>query len=137
MISEILCSFMIFLFLLFCVILRFFFQIIAEEEPESPPLNYELDMAAALASATSVSAVSATVSADLSGNAKSPTNDLESQERRTRIALLENQQAELETEIRLLKQCGKFYSYFLYKCKKSRVLKYLVFSRKLRPKLKF
>ena len=66
-------------------------------------------MAAALASATSVSA-------DLSGNAKSPTNDLESQERRTRIALLENQQAELETEIRLLKQCGKFHSYFLYKC---------------------
>ena len=65
-------------------------------------------MAAALASATSVSAVSAvSVSADLSGNAKSPTNDLESQERRTRIALLENQQAELETEIRLLKQCGK------------------------------
>ena len=85
------------------MISRIFFQIIAEEEPESPPLNYELDMAAALASATSVSAVSA----DLSGNAKSPTNDLESQERRTRIALLENQQAELETEIRLLKQCGK------------------------------
>ena len=33
---------------------------------------------------------------------------LEDQERRTRIALLENQQAELETEIRLLKQCSKF-----------------------------
>ena len=35
-------------------------------------------------------------------------NGLEDQERRTRIALLENQQAELETEIRLLKQCSKF-----------------------------
>ena len=93
-----------------------FFQIIAEEEPESPPLNYELDMAAALAASatsevhqlTSCQTGSASVSADLSSNnAKSPTNDLESQERRTRIALLENQQAELETEIRLLKQCGK------------------------------
>ena len=92
------------------------FQIIAEEEPESPPLNYELDMAAALAASatsevhqlTSCQTGSASVSADLSSNnAKSPTNDLESQERRTRIALLENQQAELETEIRLLKQCGK------------------------------
>ena len=57
---------------------------------------------------TSCQTGSASVSADLSSNnAKSPTNDLESQERRTRIALLENQQAELETEIRLLKQCGK------------------------------
>ena len=33
--------------------------------------------------------------------------DLEGQERRTRIAFLENQQAELETEIRLLRQNGK------------------------------
>ena len=33
-------------------------------------------------------------------------DDLASQERRTRIAFLENQQAELETEIRLLKQNG-------------------------------
>ncbi len=33
-------------------------------------------------------------------------DNLASQERRTRIAFLENQQAELETEIRLLKQNG-------------------------------
>ena len=33
--------------------------------------------------------------------------DLEGQERRIRISFLENQQAELETEIRLLKQGGK------------------------------
>ncbi len=39
---------------------------------------------------------------------KSKLDELVEQERRTRIAFLENQQAELETEIRLLKQNGKF-----------------------------
>ena len=38
---------------------------------------------------------------------KSKLDELVEQERRTRIAFLENQQAELETEIRLLKQNGK------------------------------
>ena len=38
---------------------------------------------------------------------KSKLDELVDQERRTKIAFLENQQAELETEIRLLKQNGR------------------------------
>ena len=40
--------------------------------------------------------------------------DLEGQERRIRISFLENQQAELETEIRLLKQGGKTNIVYLF-----------------------
>ena len=80
----------------------FFLQIIAEEEPESPPLNYELDMATSSASSAKIETNVVAVASE-----QQP-NGLEDQERRTRIALLENQQAELETEIRLLKQCSKF-----------------------------
>ena len=63
-------------------------------------MNYELDMATSSAS-------SAKIETNVVAASQQP-NGLEDQERRTRIALLENQQAELETEIRLLKQCSKF-----------------------------
>jgi len=76
-------------------------HIIAEEEPESPPLNYELDMATSSASSAKIETNVVAVASE-----QQP-NGLEDQERRTRIALLENQQAELETEIRLLKQCSE------------------------------
>ena len=82
----------------------FFLQIIAEEEPESPPLNYELDMATSSASSAKIETNVVAVASE-----QQP-NGLEDQERRTRIALLENQQAELETEIRLLKQCSKSFN---------------------------
>ena len=65
-------------------------------------MNYELDMATSSAS-------SAKIETNVVAVASEQPNGLEDQERRTRIALLENQQAELETEIRLLKQCSKFF----------------------------
>ena len=65
-------------------------------------MNYELDMATSSASSAKIETNVVAVA-----SLQQP-NGLEDQERRTRIALLENQQAELETEIRLLKQCSKF-----------------------------
>ena len=78
-----------------------------------PSIDQEIDMATnnshdGLDSASKISLNSASKigleSASKINKSKVTFDELASQERRTRIAFLENQQAELETEIRLLKQ---------------------------------
>ena len=79
-----------------------FFQISAKS------IDQEIDMATNETS-RSITESKTEDSVDASKNQSKVTfeKNLVSQENRTRIAFLENQQAELETEIRLLRQNGK------------------------------